>query len=269
VRDRKATAAGHYEVTHAAQAEPLTAEVELAHVVHRGVVLTAERAVILARINGLLHRRPEEPLPPAPDRPDIAIGDLSDAAAFQTEALARRPERLRGEALVRGSDLGVERAEIDYFPDFTVSTGYSSMWREGEHQWMAGFGFDLPLALGRRRAAVDEAEARRMEARSRLEGTEDRIRVEVETARQRLMEAHHVLAVYRERLLPTAKARIDSARINYTTGLGAFEEMIAAERALRDLEIQNVEAVADLGRRRAEFERALGRTPGLGKESGQ
>lgn len=268
VLDIKAAAQAQYESGRVSQQEPLQAEVELAHVEHQRIVLTSRRAITVAQMNGLLHQAPETKLPPPPaalDIPDLSPGTSSE---LQKEALANRPELRSQQARIRGRQAGRELADRESYPDFGVMASYNSMWAMPEHQWMVGVSLNIPLQLGRRRAAVEETEARIAQAQSDLLTVSDEIRVEVEKARQRFIEAGHVVHLYRDRLLPAARAQIDAARSGYVTGQAGFQALIDSERSLRNVELNFQEALATLGQWRAELVRALGRIPGVAREGG-
>lgn len=261
--DVKRAAEIRYEVGDASQSDPLQAEIELAQVEAQRLMLTTRKAVIVAQMNGLMHQSPQAPLPPPPedlDRPEVPA---LDSAALQREALANRPEIKAQHAKLAGGEKARELAERAYYPDFGVMASYNSMWADYQHQWMLGVSMNVPVQLGARRAAVSQAEARIAQVKATMAGVGDEIRVAVEQARQRLLEAFAVVALYDERLLPAARAQIDAARAGYVTGRGSFQALIDAERSLRNFEIGYQETLAALGERRAELLRALGRVPGL------
>lgn len=266
--DIKAVAEAQYEAGRASQQEPLQAEVELSHVIHQRVVLESRRAIIVAQMNGLLHRRPNHPFPPPPEQIEPGRHDVEESQALYEEALANRPELRATRSQIQGRESAVNLAERQYYPDFGVMTSYNSMWMQPEHQWMVGLSLNIPIQLGARSGAVEQAEARLAQARSTLLGADDEIRVEVERARQQFIEAHHVVRLYRERLLPAVRAHIEAARIGYETGRNGFQALIDAERSVRRLEIEHQEAIATVGQRRAELDRAVGRIPGLPRDGG-
>jgi len=266
VQDIKAAAQAQYETGRASQQEPLQAEVELAHVEHQRIVLTSRRAIVVAQMNGLLHQAPETPLPPSPVALDIPDWPERASADLQEEALGNRPELRAQQAHIRSGEAARDLAERESYPDFGVMTSYNSMWAMPEHQWMVGFSLNIPLQLGRRRGAVEEAEARIAQAKANLLSVRDEVRVDVEKARQRLIEAGHVVHLYRARLLPAARAQIDAARSGYVTGQTGFQALIDSERSLRNVELNYQEALATLGERRAELVRTVGRIPGLTQE---
>lgn len=267
VEDIGRAARAQYETGRGSQQEPLQAEVELAHVVHQRIVLTSRRAILVAQMNGLLHRRPEAPLPPPPAELDLPPLDVETSARLQDDALSRRPELSAQRSQLRGREAARDLAERASYPDLGVMASYTSMFAMTQHQWMLGFSVNLPLQLGRRRAGVEESEARIAQVKASLVEVSDRIRVEVEQARQRLIEAEHVVRLYRERLLPATRAQIDASQSDYVTGRSSFQALIDAERSLRNIELGYQEALAELGQRRAELLRALGRLPGAMPEA--
>jgi outer membrane protein TolC len=83
-----------------------------------------------------------------------------------------------------------------------------------------------------------------------------------------VLEAHHVVELYQDRLIPAARAQIDAAESGYETGRNNFQALIDAERSVRSLEIEYQQALASLAQRAAELDRARGILPGLGAEGG-
>jgi len=129
-----------------------------------------------------------------------------------------------------------------------------------------GIEVSVPIQLGRRRAALDEANALLARERSRGRQLEDRVRFEVTAAVERLREAQHLLELSRERLLPAAQGQLESARAAFETGQLDFAELVDALRALRDAEFGVLEAEASLSTRHAALSRALGETAGIEEE---
>jgi outer membrane protein TolC len=266
IEDIKASAMVQYESGRASQQDVLQAEVELAHIIHQRVVLESERKVIRAQINGLLHQRPELELPAPRQRMTPPSIEVPQTEGLQQAALGRRPELHAARSQLRAAGSAVELAKRDYSPEIGLMGEYNSMWAEKEHRWMTGVSLNLPLQIRSRKGAVDEAQARAEQAAAELSTMHDEVRVEVEQARQRVLEAQHVVHLYQVRLIPAARAQIEAAEFGYDTGRDSFQALIDAERSLRTLEIEYEEALASLGQRTAELDRASGILPGLGHE---
>src|SRR5690606_7851042 len=81
-----------YEAGKGTLYDPIQAEVVLTHLHHEQVVLTADRAVIAAQINALLHRAPEAKLPPPPNELPEPPKAPPPGRALQDQALQARPE---------------------------------------------------------------------------------------------------------------------------------------------------------------------------------
>jgi outer membrane protein TolC len=257
-----------YEAGRVSQQDALQAEVERAHIIHQRVMLDSERRVIVAQINGLLHQRPELPLPEPPERMEPASIDVPQTEGLQLEALDNRPELHAARSQLQAADSAVGLLKRDYSPAVGLMGEYNSMWAETQHRWMAGASLNLPLQIRSRKAAVDQAEANAGQAAAELSAKRDEVRVEVDQARQRVLEAQHVVQLYQVQLMPAARAQIDAAESGYETGGNSFQALIDAERSLRTLEVEYEEALASLGQRAAELDRARGILPGIRREGG-
>lgn len=265
----KAGALAQFESGRASAQDPLQAESELAHMEHNAVVLSADRDIAIAEMNELLHRDPDAPLPPPVDELAVANGaDVVGAGRLEREAVTKRPDIEAARLRARAEEARGRRAERESYPDVTVSTSYDSMWAMVEHRWMVGLGLSLPINLGRREGAVEEAAAQRARFESEATRLSDKARTEVAVALKRLEEARHVVRLFEERLLPVAHAQIDAARAGFVVSQNDFVAVIGAERSLRSTELSYQTARADWDRRRAELDRALGRIPGLDPKEG-
>ncbi|HEX8796098.1 MAG TPA: TolC family protein [Polyangiaceae bacterium] len=264
MRALKAGALAQFESGRGSAQDPLQAEAELTHMEHDAVILASDRDVTVAQMNELLHRDPGLGLPPpAKELATPASPDLGDTKKLETEASERRPEIDAARMRARAEQARAERAQRESYPDLTVSTSYNSMWAMPEHRWMVGIGFNLPLELGRRQGGVEEADAARARFESEAASLSDKARTEVTVALHRLEEAGHVVHLYEERLVPVARDQVDAARAGFIASRNDFVAVVGAEKNLRSVELEYQMARANLDRRRAELDRALGRIPGL------
>ena len=147
LEDFQRIATARYAAGTAPQQDPLQAEVEVAHLLHRRVVLGASRNILVAQLNSLLHRRPELALPPPPLKLPIPGMDGLNPSQLQERALASRPELLALEAETRARKSTVELRELDSYPDFEASGWFNSMWNQSEHRWMVGVGIISPSTV--------------------------------------------------------------------------------------------------------------------------
>jgi outer membrane protein TolC len=268
VEELMTIATDRYAAGLAPQQAPLQAEVELAHLLHREVMLDADRAVVVARVNALLHRPPAAPLP-APEAPALGPrGHAHEAGSGNAgpetgEALPPRPELAAAGAAVRAAEIGQVLAALERYPDFEAMVSHTTMF-EGDHRTMVGVALDLPIYRRRIRAAEAEARARLAAAESRRAAVADAVAAEVEQASVRVHEAEHVVELYAARILPASRDSARAARSAFEAGSVDFTTVIDAERNLREVDLAREEARVGLARARAALERARGRLPGLG-----
>lgn len=244
--------------------DALQAEAELAMVERATLELTAERDVVVAQMNELLDRSPIATLPPPSNA--LAIDPsprTADLKRLTTEALRARPEIAAARLHARAEALKADAAEREYYPTFTLSTSYGSMWDMPEHRWMFGVGVNVPLPTEQREGSIAEARAARAQYESEVARMSAAARTEVYVALRRLEESERLLALYRDRLIPIATERVDAAESSFTASQAPFVSVIEARRSLRGVELELEVARAEYVRRIAELERVLGRIPGM------
>lgn len=254
-------AAGRYAAGLVPEQDPIQAELEGAKMLHRQVELEAEREAIASRLAALLHLPADHALPPPPVEEEISAPVAADPGALVAAALAERPELAARAAEVEARRAAVALARLAGTPDLSLRGSYSSLWNEPGYRWMAGIAVNLPVWRDRLASQRAEAGARLARAQAELAATEDRIRAEVRNAAIEVQEAQHLLEIFGTRLLPAARDQVQAARSAFETGRGSFLGVIDAERSLRDIELGREQAVADLHRKLAELDRAMGRPP--------
>ena len=247
--------------------DPLQAEVEISRLAEQDVVLRSERNTIVSSLNALLHRGPNEALPPPPQSSSVALDLPPPEEALVRAALQASPE-LRGlRARERAAESVARYSKREYYPDFTLMASYSTMFMP-DSRFMVGASTPIPLQRGRRAGALDEANARIAETRSERARALDRLRAEVSIARRRVVESIEVVKLFDGRLLPTARAQVNAASVDFLPGRTSFLAVVEGEKNLREVELSRYSTIAELGRRRAKLDRALGRVPFSAKTSG-
>lgn len=242
--------------------DSLAAVVELGRLAQERAALEAERANAVARIDGLLHRPPDAPLP-APVGEFVAVREPPPLDALLRTA-AGRPDTAAAGDRIAGARAGVAAAERAFYPDLELMGSYDSMWPMVAHRWMIGIGIELPIQRGKRHADLEAARARVTRARAELDRLHDDVRVEVFRARRDVVAQNAIASAYATQLVPAARAQLEAALQGFVIGRNDFTAVIAAERNARDIELGELRARAELAKRRAALERALGRLPGGG-----
>jgi len=255
-------ATARYSVGAAAQQDPIQAEVEHSHALHREILLRTRVRVTAEQILSLLHRPAGDVLPPPPRALVLPVELADDPEALYAEAMQARPDLAGAEARVRAGEAGVSLARREFLPDFTVTGAYNRVMQEDDLQPFVGISLNLPIQIARRRAALAEAQAMLESARSAYLAMQDEARFAIRSSALRLAEAHHVRHLYETQQLPAARDQVEAARSGFETGRSEFFGLIDAERSLLRAEIGLEEARAEVCRRRAELDRALGRVAG-------
>lgn len=246
----------------------LESELEAAELDHQRVELEAMGARLRARINAMLHRLPAAPLPPLPARLALPV-DPGEPAQLVERALAARPELRAASARVSAGEKSVSAAKRDRFPDVELYGRWDGFWQERPLQPVVGMRIELPLQVGRRNAAVAEADADLSRARHEVARIEDETRLAIEQAHLASHEAEHLVKIFDERTLPAARDRMETARAQWAAGMTPLATLLQAERALRRAELGRAEALATWLRRRAELARATGDLSLIDQEIGR
>lgn len=257
MRDFRETARTRYESNLVTQQDVLQADVELAQLERRRLELERMNRVTIARINTLLHRIPDLPLPPPPKQLSIR-SNIPETESLRITALENRPDLAAQASRIQAEHAAVALACKEYYPDFEFMGRYDSFWTDHEQRPQVGLNINIPLNHERRRAAVCEAMFKVSKMQAEYDQRVDNIRHDVQTAHARLEESRQTVQLYTEKILPAAQDNVTSARAEYIAGKLDFLRLIEAQRQLIELEEKRHGAVTDFHRRLAELERIVG-----------
>jgi outer membrane protein TolC len=224
-KETEGVARARYAVGQGAQQDVLRAQVEMTRLEQRRAQLEAELEAGEAELTRLVGREVKRE---AVAGVRLALRtELRGLATLQAEAEATLPELRAWAAGVERGALAVELAQRDFKPDFTVQAGYMN--RGGlDPMWQAGVGVTLPLARGRRHAAVAEAEADRRAAALQVEVLRAQIRFRTREREAQLRAAERMATLYSEGLIPQARLSYESAIANYQAGRVPFLTVLEA-----------------------------------------
>jgi outer membrane protein TolC len=254
------SAESQYANNRATEQDIFQVDVELGRQRERGISLERARRVAIARINTLMHRPSDAPLPPPPKKVEPAEA-LAALETFQTQARSQRPDLRALADRIDADQAGLALADREYYPDFEVAAAYDTIMGNGPSRDLApqvGVRLNVPLRRSRRSAAVDEAEAKVAQRRAELANQTDQVNLQVQEAYEQVAEADRIVRLYDETVLPAAKKNVDAAQVAYSNGKIPLLSLIEAERNLIGLRDRFYEATAEYGRRRATLERVTG-----------
>ncbi len=255
--DFRRLALSRYEANLASQNDVLQADVEIAKLEQKQIEIEQDRAVAIARLNTLMHRRPEHPLP-EPLQSLTTDNELPSLANLQQTAEQNRPELQALAARVQAEMSAIAIACKEYYPDFEVMARYDQFWFEKEQQPQLGLNMNVPLNRSKRAAAVREAQARAAKAQAEYEQARDTLRNDIASAYARTAGSDKSIRLFETKLLPTAKQNLETAQAGYEAGTLDFLRVIEAQRQVIELREQRQMQVVELHRRRTVLERAVG-----------
>jgi outer membrane protein TolC len=263
-----------YQVNQTTQQDVLQADVELAALESRRTELTRDEQVAIARINTLLHRAVDHPLPPPPAKTPLP-NSLPAAVSLQ-QAAELRPDLFAMRARIREEQANVALADKEYYPDLNLVAKYDGFMPE-DMRPQVGMELNVPLQRGRRSAAVREASERLHQRCAEYQDRLDQVRFEVQSSLNRARQSQQAIRLYEEKILPATQRSVESAQSAYTSGKLDFLRLIDAERQVCSQRDMYYQAIAEYHRRLAELERAVGgslpetvdRMPGQGPRGRQ
>ena len=144
LREFRDVARAKYEANQVTQQDVLQADVELAQSEQRQIELAQEWIVAAARINTLLHRRPDHPLPPAPQTLTVSE-ELPPVDGLREWAVEHRPELHAMAARVQAERSAVALACKEFYPDFELMGRFDRFWTDREQQPQIGLNMNVPL----------------------------------------------------------------------------------------------------------------------------
>lgn len=227
------------------QQDVLRAQMERDRLRNQIANLADSRGPIVARLRAALGMAPGEPLPDlkpqlTPTPPDFTEQSLLDTAFARNPRLkAARSEVLEAIALFHlahrstvpnyGFGLG---AKIPQGPMGPPSTA-----------WMPSVSFSLPIWRDKVAAEIATGRAKLDAARAMLSAEELDLAVRFAEVAFMWREADRNVALYGDRLLPKARAALNSARAGYVTGVSTFLDLLEAERTLLDIQTEHSAAL--------------------------
>ncbi len=244
-----------YASGRAARQDALRAEVEIALRAQRRLVLARRRSEIRARLNALLLRTSDAPLPEPAALP--AASALPPLAQLRRQALAHHPRLRALAARLAASRQRIALARREFWPDLTLRGGYNSLWADERKRFTLGVAVNLPLP-GRRRARLDQAEAEALRRQAEYHSLEAEILRQLQSAYDRVNETRRTLDLYRRRLVPLAGQSLEAARDAYAAGGGDFLDVLDAAKRLIAVRLQLARARSDYLKRLATLERLSG-----------
>lgn len=260
LEDFQSVARSLYAAGSGRQGDVVRADVEVARMDAEIQRMTALRAARTATLNALLDRPGGTPVP-TPAVPPLPAR-IPAVDTLVSWALESRPALVRERVELEGARKGVELADRDFWPDFTISAQYGR--RGGDNPRSMGslmVGASLPIHAGSRQGPrLEAARALEREAGSRVTAAGASVEAEIRTALADLDRARDLMTLYRDEILPAARVNVSSSLASYRVGGVDFPTLVDAQLAVDRFEAEYHQLVADHGTALARLEAAMGRT---------
>jgi outer membrane protein TolC len=223
------------------QQDVLRAQMERDRLKNQVVNAEDSRTPLHARLRSALGMRPGEVLPALKASFEPNAPDFTEESLFEI-AFARNPrlKEMRGEVFQAVALFRLARRSS--VPDFSLGLGANV--KESPVGWMPSFGVTLPIWRDKVAAEIARGGAGVKAARARLSAEELELAVRFAETAFAWREADRNVKLYDERLLPKAKASLDSARAGYIGGISGFLDLLEGERTLLDYSLNRSTAIA-------------------------
>lgn len=244
----------------------IQAQVELGKLDDRSRTLNDFRGPIVARLNAVLDRPYDAPLPWPRSAPFHDI-ELSQAQLFGWLRELSPELKSLDHAIVKEEN-AIELAKKDFYPDFTLGIDYVDTGSalnpttpgSGKDPVTAFFAINLPIWRGKYKAEVEEAEQRREAALNSREDRENLLETDLKMALFRFDDARRKIDLFRDTLTPEAEQSLNITEEAYRSGEVDFLNLIDAQRLLLEFQLSFERALANREQQLAEIEMLTGHT---------
>ncbi len=246
-----------YKVGKGIQQDVLRAQVEISRLLQRLTLLDQLKQTAEVRLNTLLYRPPDTPIGvPEEVQKSPLVYSLEELTQRATE---NYPELKRQQQLIEQSQLAVNLAQKEYYPNLSVSFSYQNRASGLPEMWGARFSATIPVFYkSKQRQAVSEASsmlagAKRLEENIRTEMFYS-LKEQYLTAR-----ASEALAdLYAKAVVPQSTLALESSLASYEVGTVDFLTMLNNFTTVLDYETNYYQELTNYQKALARMEPIVG-----------
>jgi cobalt-zinc-cadmium efflux system outer membrane protein len=210
------------------QQDLLRAQLEQTKLLREITMHHLEVAEAQAQLKELLNRTQSSP--------DVEPADLSETALpytfdeLLTATKVQNPEIAGAEKMIEKRKLEVDLAHKDFYPDFNVQ----SAWQRTDPAltrayYMFSVGVRVPIYRGRKqRPELAQAEAELSRSHSELEAQSQQAASELKVQYETAQKTSDLLKIYKEGLLPQARAGFQAGIAAYQNNRQDFESLLSS-----------------------------------------
>jgi outer membrane protein, heavy metal efflux system len=224
-----------YSVGKAAQQDVFKAQTQISILETRLVKLEQEKSAREAEINSLLNRAPGTPvLRPEDVKPKplgLTLEDLFASASHNSPMLGR------DQKMIERTELAVNMARKEYYPDVTLNAGYYNMGAMPP-MYEVRADFKVPIYFWRKqRAGVTEQVSTLSQARRTYEATGQSLHFRIKEEYTMAQASQRLMDLYTRNVVPQASLALESSLSTYETGSVDFLSVISNFTMVLDYEM--------------------------------
>lgn len=245
-----------YRVGKGIQQDILRSQVEISLLMQRLTVLEQQRRTAQARLNTLLARDPDAPLPPAANLQQSAL----TASLAELYQLARENDTglQREKQMVQRNQLAVNLAQKDYYPDLSV--GYMYQQRPALPD-MHGLTFTINVPVfykTKQREAVAQATEERIAAERSQDNRKNELNYELKQQYLAAKASDELLRLFSQGVVPQSSLALESSMSSYQVGTADFLTVIGNFSMVLNYEIEYYRELANYQTSLARMESMVG-----------
>jgi cobalt-zinc-cadmium efflux system outer membrane protein len=249
-------AEARYKVGKGIQQDVLRSQVEISLLLQRLTVLQQQRNTSQARLNTLLARGPEAPLPPAENIErsplNYSLDDLYRLARQNDPGLRRE------EQMIERNQLAVNLAQKDYYPDMSVAYMYQQRPMMTDMHGMS-FTVNIPVFYkSKQREEVRQATEERLSAESSRDNRENELNFELKQQYLAVKASDELLRLFSEGVVPQSSLALESSMSAYQVGTVDFLSVLGNFSTVLNYEIDYYRELANYQSSLARMESMVG-----------
>jgi len=240
------------------QQDLLRAQLEQTKLLREVTMHHLEVAKLQAQIKQLLNRAQSSPDIEPSELPETPLPYTFEELLSATKA--QNPEISGAEKMVERQKLQVDLAHKDFYPDFNVQY----MWQRTDPTqfrayYMFSFGVRVPIYRGRKqRPELAQAEAELNRSRSESEVQSQRVAFELRSEYETAEKTAELLKIYREGLLPQARAGFQAGIAAYQNNRQDFPALLTSFLDVLHLDEEYWKSMAERETALAQLEQRTG-----------
>lgn len=225
-----------YSVGRAAQQDVFKAQTQISILETRLVKLEQERSSREAEIDSLLNRPARTPI----GRPEDVKPKELTATLEDLFAAARRnsPMLARDQKMIERSELAVNAARKEYYPDVTFNGGYYNMGLGMPPMYEFRADVKVPLYFWRKqRAGVNEQVSNLSQSRRTYEAADQDLRYRIQDDFNMAQSSAKLMKLYTQTVVPQGNLALESSLSTYETGSVDFLSVLSNFTMVLDYEM--------------------------------